>query len=100
MVGHDLFEGQEAPEEVVCAAFATGYPCPTGYESGIMLGLHRFSAGRFVLNTLRVLENLGCHSAADRLLLNLVTYARSRARAHWAPLSASAARRLAGLYGR
>jgi hypothetical protein len=29
-----------------------------------------------VLNTLRVLENLDRHPAADRLLLNLVRYAR------------------------
>jgi hypothetical protein len=34
-----------------------------------------FGNGRFILNTLRVRENLGKHPVADRLLLNLIRYA-------------------------
>jgi hypothetical protein len=37
--------------------------------------------GHFVLNTLRILENLGANPAADRLLLNMVVYADVLARA-------------------
>jgi hypothetical protein len=37
-----------------------------------MLAEYRHGAGRFVLNSLALLDNLGVHPAADRLLLNLV----------------------------
>jgi hypothetical protein len=70
-----LFDGQETPEEVVAAAFATGYPAPGGYASGILLGSYRFGEGRFVINTFPILENVDMHPAADHLLLNLIDYA-------------------------
>jgi hypothetical protein len=79
VVSHSLFEGQDTPDEVIVAAFAAGYSCPGGYESGVMLGSYRFGAGHLVLNTLNVLEQLDRHPAADRLLLNLIAYARSLA---------------------
>jgi hypothetical protein len=70
-----LFDGQETPVEVVAAAFATGYPAPGGYASGILLASYRFGEGRFVVNTFPTLENVDTHPAADRLLLNLIDYA-------------------------
>ena len=36
-------------------------------------------AGRFVLNTLRLRENLGVHPAAERLLRNLLRFAARNA---------------------
>jgi hypothetical protein len=33
------------------------------------------SVGRFILTTLRVLENIGAHPAAARTLLNMLCYA-------------------------
>ena len=59
------------------AAFATGYCTPGGYASGIMLGEYRLGAGRFILNTLNILSQVGTHPVADRLLLNLIHYAVS-----------------------
>lgn len=73
VIPHFLFEGQETPAEVVAAAFAAGYSTAGGYASGILLGSYRFGEGRFVVNTVPVLENLDAHPAADRLLLNLIT---------------------------
>jgi hypothetical protein len=70
-----LFDGQDMPDDVAAAAFAVGYSCPGGYASGILAGAYRLGAGRLVLNTLRILENLDQHPAADRLLLNLIEYA-------------------------
>ena len=70
-----LFDGQETPDEVVAAAFATGYPAPGGYASGILLASYRFGEGRFVVSTFPTLENVDTHPAADRLLLNLIDYA-------------------------
>ena len=70
-----LFDGQETPAEVVAAAFAAGYSTPGGYASGVLLGVYRFGAGRFIVNTFPLLDQVGQHPAADRLLLNLVKYA-------------------------
>jgi hypothetical protein len=48
------------------------------YEDGVMLGTYRHHAGRFTVNALNILGNLG-NPAADRLLVNLVKEARSDA---------------------
>ncbi len=75
-----LFTGQAEPGEVLAAAFAIGYPCPGGYSSGVLLAGHRFGAGSFLLNTFPLLEHLGAHPAADRLLANLLLHAAGQAR--------------------
>ena len=61
-------------EDVVAASFAIG-PWPNGYESGLVIAVCRYGKGRIILNTMRVLENLNQHPAADRLLLNLIDFA-------------------------
>ena len=71
-----IFEGLPTPDETIAAAFATGSPTPGGYASGLLLGAYRFHAGRLILNTLRIVEELDGHPAADRLLLNLIGVAR------------------------
>ena len=40
-----------------------------------MLGEYPLGAGRFILNTFNLLDQVGTHPAADRLLLNLIHYA-------------------------
>jgi hypothetical protein len=50
------------------------------YADGVMLGTYRHHAGRFTINALNILGNLG-NPAADRLLFNLVKEARSDAAA-------------------
>jgi hypothetical protein len=65
------WSGQDAPEEAVCGANNASQD----YSSGLMLSVHTFGRGRFILNTLRIFENLGKDPAADRLLLNLIRYA-------------------------
>ncbi len=85
VVTHGLFDGQRTPDDVVVAAFALGYPCPGGYTSGVMMGGYRFGEGMFVINTLGILENVGRHPAADRLMLNLVRYAAGTTEAPLAP---------------
>ena len=75
-------------DDVAAAAFQTGATldanCP--YNSGIMLASYPFGAGRFIVNTFNVLENLGAHPAADRMLLNMINYAHQRVRPKPAPL--------------
>jgi hypothetical protein len=60
-------EGQETPSEVMAAAFAAGYSTPGGYASGVSLGIYKFGAANFMVNSFRP----GTHAAADLLLLNL-----------------------------
>jgi hypothetical protein len=67
-----LFEGQDAPDDAVAAAFGPGDNVGNGYNSGILAGVYRLGSGRFLINTLRILENLNANPAADRLLLNMI----------------------------
>ena len=77
VVGHDLFDCAQAPDEVIAAAFGVGYSCPGGYDSGVILGSQTMGEGRLILNALQVLPHVNRHPAADRLLLNLINYARA-----------------------
>jgi hypothetical protein len=40
-----------------------------------MLSIHQSNAGCFIVNTLRIRENLGSVPAAERLLRNILNYA-------------------------
>ena len=70
-----FFVDQDSAErlDVVAATCHVG-ACmwPEGYRSGTLISVHGHGRGRFVLNALRIVENLGRNPAADRLLLNLV----------------------------
>jgi hypothetical protein len=63
--------GQDAPVEPV----AGGINASQGYSSGLYLSVYELGAGRFILNTLRIRENLGGNPAAERLLRNMLRYA-------------------------
>jgi len=77
LISHEMFQGAAQPAEPIVAAFAVGYCKPTGYDAGIALGAYRLGKGRLILNTLKLLENIGRHPATDRLLLNLITWSSS-----------------------
>jgi hypothetical protein len=58
---------------VAAAAFAVCHSSrPDGYAAGTMLCSYKVGKGRVVLNTFKILDNVGKHPAADRLLLNLI----------------------------
>jgi hypothetical protein len=40
-----------------------------------MVATYPFAAGRFLINSLCILENIDIHPVADRLLLNMIHYA-------------------------
>lgn len=75
LIPHVMFQGRAQPTEPIIAAFAAGYCMPTGYDAGIALGSYRLGKGRLVLNAMTILEQVGRHPAADRLLLNLIAWA-------------------------
>ena len=68
----DASGGKYEDGEVVVPSFALGKPGGAGYWSGSNLILYRRGEGRVVLSTLRLLENLGKHPPADRIVLNLI----------------------------
>ena len=45
------------------------------YTSGLMVSVYDLGAGRMILNTLRIRENLSGNPAAERLLRNMLRYA-------------------------
>jgi hypothetical protein len=72
--------GLETPAEAVAGAINAAQ----GYSSGLLVAAYEFGAGRFLLNALRVRENLAVrHPAAERLLMNMLCWA---AREAWGPL--------------
>lgn len=86
VISPTLFESREEAAEVMAATFAVGYPSATGYASGLMLAEYPFGNGRFMVNTFNILENIGTHPAADRLLLNLIRHAANSAHGPATPL--------------
>ncbi|SEN98391.1 sugar-binding domain-containing protein [Paenibacillus sp. OV219] len=73
-----IFDGQDTPDEVMAASFAVGYPCETGVATGVLLGSYALGAGRIVLNSFRIMANLGVNPTADMLLMNMIAYEQSR----------------------
>ncbi|MBX7259060.1 MAG: glycoside hydrolase family 2 [Candidatus Hydrogenedentes bacterium] len=68
MLSDSVWQGQDAPAEAVAGAIKASQD----YSSGLNLCVYRLGEGRFVLNTMRIAENLGTNPAAERLLRNLI----------------------------
>jgi len=77
-----VFAGQEPPAEAVAGAVKASQD----YDSGLMLAVYPFGAGRFVLNSLNIRNQLAHHPAAARLLVNLLRYASNDVNKPLAPL--------------
>ncbi len=65
------FVGQDVPAEAVAGAINASQ----GYSSGLLVSVYRLGSGRFLLNTLRIRENLGANPVAERLLRNMLRFA-------------------------
>jgi hypothetical protein len=65
----------DVPDELVAACINTSM----GYDAGLLMGVYRLGAGRFVLNTLAIGNQLGQDPVAERLLRNLLCYAAADA---------------------
>jgi hypothetical protein len=82
LIPDDVWQGQDPPAEAVAGAIKAS----CDYASGLMLAVHTLGEGRFVLNTLKIRENLETHPAAERLLRNMLRYAARDAAKPAAPL--------------
>ncbi len=63
--------------ENIVPAFSVGRPGGDGYWSGSNLLILPVGKGRVVLSTLQLMDNLGRHPAADRIVINLLRYGRT-----------------------
>ena len=71
VISDTRWAGLSAPDELAAASIDTSFD----YDSGILLAVYRLGAGRIVLNTFWIVEQLGKDPAAERLLRNLIHYA-------------------------
>jgi len=78
VIPHEIYEGLDAPDEMMAASFVVGHHRhPGGYAWGLLMGAYRVGAGTLILSTLPLLQNLDAHPAADRLLVNLLRHAQT-----------------------
>lgn len=76
IITNKFFEGSDIPEDIAAAAFAVCHSSrPDGFAAGVMLGAYNFGAGKIIVNTFNILDNIDRHPAADRMLLNMIEYA-------------------------
>ena len=68
--------GQDPPLEAIAGAIKASQD----YSSGLMVAAYNLGAGRFILNTLLIRDNLGRHPVAERLLRNMLRYAAGTSR--------------------
>ena len=74
---HNQLEGEALPDDVICPCFYTGSHLYDGsYGAFHNIAAYNCGAGRLILNTFYIEENLGVNPAADRMLLNFVKYTR------------------------
>jgi hypothetical protein len=69
-----VFAGQDPP----AAAIAGANDASFDYSSGLLLAEYRHGAGRFLVNTLPIREQLATNPVAERLLRNLLNHAASQ----------------------
>ncbi len=66
-----VWSGQDTPAEAVAGAIKASQD----YSSGLMVAVYKRGAGRFILNSLRIRDNLTTNPVAERLLRNMLRYA-------------------------
>ncbi len=82
ILGDTFYSGQAPPDEVVAGMINTSI----GYSSGLTVAVYRLGQGRLVLNSLRVRENLSVensHPVAERLLRNMLNFAKAESPEKW-----------------
>lgn len=95
-----MFTRIDTPEHAIAGAIGTSsFMTELGvYHSGLFVSEHRLGAGRFLLNTLKIGDQLGRAPQAERLLRNMIEYMASDLAAPVQPLSAATASELASLF--
>jgi hypothetical protein len=66
-----IWVNDRPPTEAVAGAINAAQD----YHSGLLVSVHELGHGRFIVNTLRIRDNLATHPGAERLLRNMLRYA-------------------------
>jgi hypothetical protein len=74
IISSTVFRGLEATAEAISGAIQTSGG-QDDYRSDLVVAAYPFGAGRVILNSLRIRQNLGTNPTAERLLRNLLNYA-------------------------
>ncbi len=96
ILGPEVFVGLQPPLEAVCGALQTSGG-GDDYRSDLTVSIHRFGAGRFILNSLHIRGHLGKLPAAERLLRNMLNVAAQGTNRPLADLPADFAAQLAAM---
>ena len=75
LISNRIYVGQGGLVEAVAGSIRTAQ----GYDGGLVLAVHKLGAGKIILNTLWIRENLGVDPVAERLLRNLLNSAPAQA---------------------
>ncbi|MCL2117923.1 MAG: hypothetical protein FWH27_05795, partial [Planctomycetaceae bacterium] len=70
LMTNQFWNDQSDPDEIVAGSIKTAL----SYESGLLTAVYRHGKGRFVLNTLRIRDNLGIDPVAERILRNMIRH--------------------------
>ncbi len=75
VISDTRWAGLDVPAELAAASIDASF----GYDAGVLVAVYRVGAGRIVLNTLWIVEQLGHDPVAERLLRNMLRYAAAEA---------------------
>lgn len=75
IVGPHAFRDLRPPLEAVAGALDTS--AAWSYSSDLLISVHNFGAGMFILNSLRIRESLGHVPASEHVLRNMLRFAAS-----------------------
>jgi hypothetical protein len=74
IISFTVFRGLESSVEAISGTIQTSGG-PDDYQSDLTVAAYKFGAGRVILNSLKIQQNLGTIPTAERLLRNLLNYA-------------------------
>ena len=90
VISDTRWAGLDAPDELAAASIDASF----GYDAGVLLAVYRLGAGRIVLNTFKICDQLGHDPVAERLLRNMIRYAAAEAAQPLADLPPDSEKRL------
>ena len=71
------YQSHDFPDEVIAVSSYSALAF-NDFSSSILMSVYNHEKGKFILNTLRIRENIGKDPVAERLLRNMLRYAMVR----------------------
>jgi len=83
IIPNNCFIGIDSPDN----AIAGGIKTSLSYDSGLLMAEYNFGAGKFIINSLKIRENIGIDPVAEKILRNLIIYGKGFAGKKSVPLN-------------